>query len=171
MSQNLYSKIYGTVQETVPKFKSPEDALSFYLEGAAKYLAKASMAAREERFEERSNHSDKALMIFNGILSHLEQSPPEEKKAVKSLMEYCQLMNDLIIRMNIKNDVTMADNMAKEVKNMSDHWKERSEFLDQNNVRKTTATPAVTLPENVTMAHPSSPYPPSQGPKTADFSA
>ena len=170
---NLYNKIYGNVQETVPQFKNPEEALSFYLEGASKYLAKAALAATEERFEDRSNHSDNALKIFNGILSHLEQSAPGEKKAVQSLNEYCRLMGDLIIRMNIKNDVEMAENLTKEVKNMADHWKERSDFAIAKKATDYEGAEVTvdTSQQNVTMPNPTSPSPVHQGAKTADFSA
>jgi len=136
MSINLYNKAYSSMKESLPQFKNPEEALSFYLEGAAKYLAKAEKAAQENRIEDRSNLSDKALLIFSGILSHLEQSSPQEKKDLKPLIEYCYAMNELILRMNIKNSVEMAASLASEVKRMSEHWKVRSEELFAEMQRK-----------------------------------
>ncbi len=168
---NLYNKIYGSIQENIPQFKNPEEALSFYLEGASKHLAKAELAAKEERFEDRSNHSDRALLIFSGILSHLEQSPPEEKQDVKGLIEYCRAMNDLIILMNIKNDLKMAENLTKEVKKMALYWKERSDAAVVNRTANQDGNVKVLPDQSVTMPHPTSPYPSTQGTKTADFSA
>lgn len=127
MSVNLYNKAYSSMKESLPQFKNPEEALSFYLEGASKYLAKAEKAAQENRIEDRSNLSDKALLIFSGILSHLEQSSEDEKKDLKPLIEYCYSMNELILRMNIKNNAEMAGSLASEVKRMADHWKAKSE--------------------------------------------
>lgn len=124
---NLYNKAYTSMKAVVPHFKNPEEALSCYLEGAAKYLTKAAKAARENRIEDRSNLSDKALLIFAGILSHFDQSSEEEKQELKSLMDYCSIMNDLILRMNMKNDAEMAASLATEIQRMAVHWKEKSE--------------------------------------------
>lgn len=132
MSVNLYNKTYVSMKESLPQFKNPEEALSFYLEGASKYLAKAEKAAQENRIEDRSNLSDKALLIFSGILSHLEQSSEEERKELKPLIGYCYSMNELILRMNMKNNVEMAASLASEVKRMADHWKEKSENVFLN---------------------------------------
>ena len=183
MSTNLYNKVYTSMKEALPQFKNPEEALSFYFEGASKYLAKAEKAARENRIEDRSNLSDKALLIFSGILSHLEQSSPEEKKGLKSLIDYCYSMNELILRMNMKNDVEMANSLATEVKRMSEHWKTKSEesFLNaqkntstvHNGTAQESITHPVETPRNTmpTDAHAAPPYSTEPRLSTADFSA
>ena len=127
MSINLYNKAYSSMKESLPQFKNPEEALSFYFEGASKYLAKAAKAAEENRIEDRSNLSDKALLIFSGVLSHLEQSSTEEKKELKPLIDYCYSMNEIILRMNMINSVEMAHSLASEIKRMAEHWKAKSE--------------------------------------------
>tara|TARA_R110002111_G_scaffold239894_1_gene301536 strand:- start:33 stop:587 length:555 start_codon:yes stop_codon:yes gene_type:complete len=184
MSVNLYNKAYASMKESLPQFKNPEEALSFYLEGASKYLAKAEKAAQENRIEDRSNLSDKALLIFSGILSHLEQSSAEEKKNLKPLIEYCYSMNELILRMNMKNSVEMAGSLASEVKRMADHWKAKSEdvFLNiqHKNERAAHARAQESSAQSIEAPHltsttndmgPSLSYPKSSHLSTADFSA
>ncbi len=183
MTGNLYSKAYASMKESFPQFKNPEEALSFYLEGASKYLAKAAKAAQENRIEDRSNLSDKALLIFSGILSHLEQSSPEEKKGLKPIIDYCYSMNELILRMNMKNSVEMAHSLASEVKRMADHWKAKSEelFSDtqynnelaararaQESVAESFETPSLTNSNDMGS---SLSYPKASHLSTADFSA
>lgn len=123
---NVYQKAYGAVKEATNTFANPEEALAFYLEGASKYMAKAAVAAREDRFEDRFNQSNKALLIFYGILSHLEPLPAPEKRQMAGLIDYCKIMNEVIYRMNSKNDAEVAENLATEIKRMSDHWKQKA---------------------------------------------
>lgn len=141
---NLYNKAYTSIKETVPSFKNSEDAIGFYLEGAAKHLAKAEVAAKEGRIQDRSDSSDKALLIFSGILSHLEQFPSQEKQAIKGLIEYCYTMNEIILRMNIKNDLEMAASLPREVKRMAAHWKDKAEQV----FAKASALAATEMPAN-----------------------
>lgn len=126
---NLYNKAYTSMKGTLSHFNTPEEAIACYFEGAAKYLAKAEIAARENRIEDRSNLSDKALLIFGGILIHFDEASPEEKKKLKGLLDYCKLMNDLILRMNMKNDVEMAASLATEIKRMAIHWRAKGESI------------------------------------------
>tara|TARA_R110002095_G_scaffold214539_1_gene206819 strand:+ start:918 stop:1439 length:522 start_codon:yes stop_codon:yes gene_type:complete len=173
MSVNLYNKAYASMKETLPQFKNPEEAISFYLEGGSKYLAKAAKAAEENRIEDRSNLSDKALLIFSGILSHLEQASAEEKKALKPFIEYCYSMNELILHMNMKNDVEMAHSLAAEVKRMAEDWKGKaqenfSKKQQETSLRSPEKTNITSLPSDGS----STPfYPAANDLSTADFSA
>lgn len=130
MSQkNLYNKAYASMKENVPIYRNSEDLVAGFLESAGKYMRKATVAAKEDRFVDRSDHSDNALMLISGILGALDEYPAHEKHTVKNLQEYCALMNSLIIRMNVKNDGEMAENITTGLFDMAKDWKRKADLV------------------------------------------
>jgi Flagellar protein FliS. len=123
----LYNKIYKSVKDNGAHFETPEEALAFFLNGAAKHMTLAAKAAHEGRIEDRSKSSDHALMIFASVLSVFEQGSDSDKVAARPLVIFLQFMNELIIRMNVKNDPKLADTIARELHNAADLWAKKAE--------------------------------------------
>jgi flagellin-specific chaperone FliS len=123
----LYNKIYKSVKDNGAHFETPEEALAFFLKGAAKHMTLAAKAAHDGRIEDRSKSSDHALMIFASVLSVFEQGSDSDKVAARPLVIFLQFMNELIIRMNVKNDPKLADIIARELHNAADLWTKKAE--------------------------------------------
>jgi flagellin-specific chaperone FliS len=123
---NLYNKIYKTVKDNGAHFETPDEVLAFFLKGAAKHMTLAAKAAQEGRIEDRSNSSDHALMIFASVLSVFDQGSQSDKRAAQPLVTFLQFMNELIIRMNIKNDLNLADMIARELHKAADLWAKKA---------------------------------------------
>lgn len=126
----LYNTIYVNTKKNNVVFQNPEEALAFFLKGAAKHMALAAQAARDGRIEDRSNSSDHAMMIFASVINLFEQGSDEEQKEAQPITNFLYFMNELIVRMNIKNDLDLADVIVQELHKAADLWAEKAAKVD-----------------------------------------
>ncbi len=126
MNKNSYDKLSEYGKQNDPVFVNAEEALAFYLQGASNCVAKAAAAIKSNNIEARSRYSDKAILIFSTIIGVIADCSATEMKKVKHLIDYLHIMNEMIIRMNIKNDLELAESIVIALDKMSNVWQDRA---------------------------------------------
>ncbi len=122
MSGNLYQKTYNAIKKNNPTFNNNDETLAFCFKGAGKYMKKISISLQEGRFEDRANLSNTLIMILSSISSVADQLPLEDRQKVKPIRDFCEIILQLVTRVNLTNSETLAENITKSLFDMGHYW-------------------------------------------------
>jgi flagellin-specific chaperone FliS len=127
---HLFSKAYKKTKQESTTFRNREELVGKLLAVAAKCMEDSSKLALEGKFEDRSHKTDRAIYILTNIRACLFEEGKSLHPTQKAFDDFLSAMNDLIIRMDIKNDAPLAEKLTENLTLMSLMWLERSREKD-----------------------------------------
>lgn len=99
---------------------SPGELTLMLYNGCLKFLSKAKQAIEEKNIQEKNKNLLKAQAIINEFMSTLNMNI-EVSKNMLALYEY---MNRRLVEANMKNDITIIEEVEGLVTEFRDTWKE-----------------------------------------------
>jgi flagellar secretion chaperone FliS len=117
MTTQQFHQVYK--QNSVSTASPGELTLMLY-NGCLKFLNKAKQAMRENNIQERNTNLQKAQRIIQELMMTLNQ----EYEIAKQMMVMYEYMNRRLIEANIKNDISIVEEVEGFVTEFRDTWKE-----------------------------------------------
>jgi flagellar secretion chaperone FliS len=99
---------------------SPGELTLMLYNGCLKFLNKAKQSMRENNIQERNTNLQKAQRIIQELMMTLNQ----EYEIAKQMMVMYEYMNRRLIEANIKNDISIVEEVEGFVTEFRDTWKE-----------------------------------------------
>ncbi|WMT19785.1 flagellar export chaperone FliS [Parageobacillus toebii] len=99
---------------------SPGELTLMLYNGCLKFLNKAKQAMNENNIQERNTNLQKAQRIIQELMMTLNQ----EYEIAKQMMVMYEYMNRRLIEANIKNDISVVEEVEGFVTEFRDTWKE-----------------------------------------------
>jgi flagellar secretion chaperone FliS len=99
---------------------SPGELTLMLYNGCLKFLNKAKQAMNENNIQERNTNLQKAQRIIQELMMTLNQ----EYEIAKQMMVMYEYMNRRLIEANIKNDISIVEEVEGFVTEFRDTWKE-----------------------------------------------
>jgi flagellar secretion chaperone FliS len=117
MTTQQFHQVYK--QNSVSTASPGELTLMLY-NGCLKFLNKAKQAMCENNIQERNTNLQKAQRIIQELMMTLNQ----EYEIAKQMMVMYEYMNRRLIEANIKNDISIVEEVEGFVTEFRDTWKE-----------------------------------------------
>lgn len=114
------SNAFNAYKQNSVTTASPGELTLMLYNGCLKFLVKAKVAINEKDIMERNTNLQKAQAIIGELMSTLNMDI-EISKQMLPLYEY---MNQRLIEANIKNDITIVEEIEGLVTEFRDTWKE-----------------------------------------------
>ncbi|WP_339232414.1 flagellar export chaperone FliS [Geobacillus sp. FSL W8-0026] len=99
---------------------SPGELTLMLYNGCLKFLTKAKQAMSEENVQERNRNLQKAQKIIQELMVTLNQ----KYEVAKQMMVMYEYMNRRLIEANIKNDISIVEEVEGFVIEFRDTWEE-----------------------------------------------
>ena len=99
---------------------SPGDLTLMLYNGCLKFLNKAKLAIQDKDIQEKNTNLQKAQAIISELMSTLNMNI-EISKSMMALYEY---MNTRLVEANIRNDISIIEEVEGLVTEFRDTWKE-----------------------------------------------
>jgi flagellar secretion chaperone FliS len=99
---------------------SPGELTLMLYNGCLKFLNKAKQAMNENNIQERNTNLQKAQRIIQELMATLNQ----KYEIAKQMMVMYEYMNRRLIEANIKNDISIVEEVEGFVTEFRDTWKE-----------------------------------------------
>ncbi|MDM5246508.1 flagellar export chaperone FliS [Lysinibacillus sp. G4S2] len=99
---------------------SPGDLTLMLYNGCLKFLHKAKLAIQEKKIQEKNTNLQKAQAIISELMATLNMDI-EVSKNMMALYEY---MNHRLVEANIRNDISIIEEIEELVTEFRDTWKE-----------------------------------------------
>jgi flagellar secretion chaperone FliS len=99
---------------------SPGELTLMLYNGCLKFLNKAKQAMNENNIQERNTNLQKAQRIIQELMATLNQ----KYEVAKQMMVMYEYMNQRLIEANIKNDISIVEEVEGFVTEFRDTWKE-----------------------------------------------
>ncbi|ARN84026.1 flagellar export chaperone FliS [Candidatus Nucleicultrix amoebiphila] len=94
------------------------------LDAASSNIRSAKIAIQNNDIPKRAEESQKAITILSGLHDTLLKNSPQQKEASKVLEDYYKTMNDLIVRMNARNDAETGEAIEQGLKKFAKAWRD-----------------------------------------------
>ncbi|BBW97611.1 MULTISPECIES: flagellar export chaperone FliS [Geobacillus] len=117
MTTQQFHQVYK--QNSVSTASPGELTLMLY-NGCLKFLTKAKQAMSEENVQERNRNLQKAQRIIQELMVTLNQ----KYEVAKQMMVMYEYMNRRLIEANIKNDISIVEEVEGFVIEFRDTWEE-----------------------------------------------
>ncbi|MEB3751061.1 flagellar export chaperone FliS [Geobacillus sp. FSL W8-0032] len=117
MTTQQFHQVYK--QNSVSTASPGELTLMLY-NGCLKFLTKAKQAMSEENVQERNRNLQKAQKIIQELMVTLNQ----KYEVAKQMMVMYEYMNRRLIEANIKNDISIVEEVEGFVIEFRDTWEE-----------------------------------------------
>ncbi|MGZ0087096.1 flagellar export chaperone FliS [Caldibacillus thermoamylovorans] len=117
MTTQQFHQVYK--QNSVSTASPGELTLMLY-NGCLKFLTKAKQAISEENVQERNRNLQKAQRIIQELMVTLDQ----KYEVAKQMMVMYEYMNRRLIEANIKNDISIVEEVEGLVTEFRDTWEE-----------------------------------------------
>ncbi|MED4905486.1 flagellar export chaperone FliS [Parageobacillus thermoglucosidasius] len=117
MTAQQFHQVYK--QNSVSTASPGELTLMLY-NGCLKFLNKAKQAMREGNIQERNTNLQKAQRIIQELMATLNQ----KYEIAKQMMIMYEYMNRRLIEANIKNDISIVEEVEGFVAEFRDTWEE-----------------------------------------------
>ncbi|AEH46430.1 flagellar export chaperone FliS [Parageobacillus thermoglucosidasius] len=117
MTTQQFHQVYK--QNSVSTASPGELTLMLY-NGCLKFLNKAKQAMREGNIQERNTNLQKAQRIIQELMATLNQ----KYEIAKQMMIMYEYMNRRLIEANIKNDISIVEEVEGFVAEFRDTWEE-----------------------------------------------
>lgn len=99
---------------------SPGDLTLMLYNGCLKFLHKAKLAIQDKKIQEKNTNLQKAQAIISELMATLNMDI-EVSKNMMALYEY---MNTRLVEANIRNDISIIEEVEGLVSEFRDTWKE-----------------------------------------------
>jgi len=99
---------------------SPGDLTLMLYNGCLKFLHKAKLAIQDKKIQEKNTNLQKAQAIISELMATLNMDI-EVSKNMMALYEY---MNTRLVEANIRNDISIIEEVEGLVTEFRDTWKE-----------------------------------------------
>lgn len=116
----VHNSALKTYKQNSVTTASPGELTLMLYNGCLKFLTKAKKAIEESNFEEKNVNIQKAQSIINELIVTLNMDY-EISKQIYPLYDY---MNRRLIEANVKNDVTIIDEVIGFATEFRDTWKQ-----------------------------------------------
>ena len=117
MTTQQFHQVYK--QNSVSTASPGELTLMLY-NGCLKFLNKAKQAMREGNIQERNTNLQKAQRIIQELMATLNQ----KYEIAKQMMIMYEYMNRRLIEANVKNDISIVEEVEGFVTEFRDTWEE-----------------------------------------------
>ena len=124
---------YNAYKQNSVTTASPGELTLMLYNGCLKFLTKAKKAISEKNIEEKNTNIQKAQAIIIELMSTLKM---EEKISAEILPLY-DYMNRRLIEANIKNDITIIDEVMELTTEFRDTWKQVIQITRQQQFTNT----------------------------------
>lgn len=111
---------YEQYQQNSVNTASPGELTLMLYNGCLKFIHLAKGAIAQKNFEERNKNIIKAQDIISELMVTLDM----EQEVSQNLMQLYDYLNRQLIQANIKNDVTILEEVEGFVTEFRDTWKE-----------------------------------------------
>ncbi len=128
---NPYASQVGAYQTTNLANLGPGDQVALLLATSAKHMRTAKEHLITKDYEQRTNASEKAIAILEGLASVLEATDPSQEGIVKELENYYMSMMTMISHMNVTNDEKLCESIARSLDKMADTWRQGQQTISR----------------------------------------
>lgn len=147
-------KAYKTYQETALTGLSLAQSVAWLLEKSAEHTANMAEAIQKKDIEKRTEESNKACMILNGLKEAIVRVNAEQAITADALERYYDTFQTLILRASIRDDLKSAQAITYNLRRMARFWRDLDSALAaQQSSSAIVPTPPLsdTPPEPVTL--------------------
>ncbi|ALF08741.1 flagellar export chaperone FliS [Parageobacillus thermoglucosidasius] len=113
-------QIHQVYKQNSVSTASPGELTLMLYNGCLKFLNKAKQAMREGNIQERNTNLQKAQRIIQELMATLNQ----KYEIAKQMMIMYEYMNRRLIEANIKNDISIVEEVEGFVAEFRDTWEE-----------------------------------------------
>lgn len=111
---------YNAYKQNSVTTASPGELTLMLYNGCLKFLHKAKLAIQDKKIQEKNTNLQKAQAIISELMSTLNMNI-EISKNMMALYEY---MNTRLVEANIRNDISIIEEVEGLVTEFRDTWKE-----------------------------------------------
>jgi len=126
---------YKSYQQNSVLTATPGELTLMLYNGCIKFIRQGKLAISEDNIENKNTYIQKAQNIIRELMVTLDQKQP----VAKSMMQMYDYMNRRLIEANIKNDMTILDEVEGFVAEFRDTWKQVIEITQKNQPKRDRA--------------------------------